>query len=127
MRYEDIVTQPDVQVRSLCTACGLDFEPGMLDVPLVGSSTAHDSGERKISAKSVGRWKAGGLTQTEIWLCQRVARKQMDELGYKIEKVPLPFLGLLLALITFPIKLLLALFMNLHRTASLRAFITQRR
>ncbi len=124
--YETLVNDPEVQVQKLCDDIGLEFEPAMLNVPRVGSSTCHDSGVSQISADSVGRWQQGGISQTEKWICQHVAGSQMSALGYQLEPMRLPVIGLVYLMLLLPCKLLLAIVLNFHRVSGLRAYIARR-
>ena len=47
------------------------FSSDMLNVPNIGSSNTTDLREIKIDKTKVGQWKSGGLTNAEIYLCQK--------------------------------------------------------
>jgi len=85
MRYEDLVRDPEAQVRRLCAHAGIHYDPALLDVPRSNSSFTPDAetgAKRGISAGSVDRWKTA-LTPTEIWIAERVTGRCMHEFGYE--------------------------------------------
>lgn len=85
VRYEELVREPERQVRELCAALGLDFEPGMLKVPSGNRADWRQKSSRaarEISADSVGRW-GEVLTPSEVALCQWLLRGELMRLGYR--------------------------------------------
>jgi hypothetical protein len=84
-RYASLVTDPETQVRALCTFVGEDFNPAMLDVGSYASSAGtHD---RKIFGSSVGRWR-DHLPPADVAVAQRVCGRYMAAFGYPTEPVP---------------------------------------
>ena len=84
--YERLVTDPEAEVRALCTHVGVDFVPAMLDVARANSSFVPDSdtaSQRGIVTTSRERWRQE-LTATEIWLGERIFGKTMVALGYEL-------------------------------------------
>jgi hypothetical protein len=85
MRYEDLVREPDAQVRRLCAHVGITYIPDMLDVPRSNSSFTPDAettAKRGITRGSIDRWKTS-LTPTEIWIAERITGRCMDEFEYE--------------------------------------------
>lgn len=116
LRFEDLLEAPEEKVKELCDFTGLKYHEKMVNVPQIGSSTGVDYPEKKgIDPKVAGRWKKGGLTPVEIYLCQRITRENMSLHGYPTSDIKPPLIPLILALITFPLKLTVAFFMNLGR------------
>lgn len=91
VRYEDLVCEPELKVRELCAALGLDFEPEMLSVssgnPADWRQKASRAG-REIAADSVGRWGTV-LTPSEVALSQALLRGELARLGYRPAPVSL--------------------------------------
>lgn len=88
LRFEDLVRQPEQQVRTLCDRLGLQFEQAMLEVPRVGSSHKSDEPAKAgIDASAAERWKHGGLSRTERAVCERVAGEVMTRWGYELQGV----------------------------------------
>lgn len=58
MRYEDLVTEPDVQIRRLCDFVGIEFQDDMLAPRQFGSSFGDIGHEKKgIEQSSIDRWR----------------------------------------------------------------------
>ncbi|MEZ6190800.1 MAG: hypothetical protein R3C45_05855 [Phycisphaerales bacterium] len=82
----------------------------MLNVPRVGSSHQTDRPtERGLDPGAAGRWKQGGLTITELAVCQRIAAEHMARHGYDIEPVKTSVLSLAWCRVTWVFKSALAL------------------
>lgn len=127
--YEQIVADPNVEVKIVCDYLGLEFEPEMLQVEQVGSSldaSEYQKVGKGISKKSVGAWRRGGLNSTELFICQIINGKLMKQLGYKtVRTLPNPIL-IIFYLFTFPVKICVAFLANLGRMKSIRATIAKR-
>jgi hypothetical protein len=90
VRYEDLVADPEREVRAICEHVGVDYRSGMLDVTRTNTSFADESaagtGDPQVAPGIVDtsreRWRTG-LTPTEIWVGERVFGRVMRELGYE--------------------------------------------
>ncbi|QIN83157.1 hypothetical protein GBA63_11270 [Rubrobacter tropicus] len=127
LRFEDLLADPEGELRAVCEFIGISFEDGLLEVPQVGSSSGRDRPDRKgIDPGRAGSWKKGGLGEAELFLCQRVTAPLMRRHGYFVEPVapnPLRVAGSVLALGP---KLALALAANLGRIKNLREALGRR-
>jgi len=85
VRYEDVVTAPENQIRHLCEFLNIDFNETMLAPEQYGSSYSSLSGQRGVSPDSLDAWrdKISPLTASSIWNGHRRARKLLgyDELA----------------------------------------------
>lgn len=125
-RYEDLVHDPAQMVRGLCEFLEVPFHAAMLDVPSVGSSIDRDQADSHgITAKSVGRWRQG-LGPSETRVCELLCRAQMENWGYEISGPPSAPLPLILLSLTWPIKSVLSLVMNIGRFRQLPVSIKRR-
>jgi hypothetical protein len=127
LRFEDLLTAPEAHIRELCTFVGVDYEPDMLNVPQVGSSSGTDFPDKiGINAGRAQNWANGGLSRTELKCCDWVAHSEMLQNGYapsgngKFALRLLPSLGYL------AVKLLFAVPMNLSRTKNIRETLKRR-
>ena len=57
VRYEDVVRDPESQLRSLCDFLGVDFIPSMLAPNQYGSSYGTIRGDRGVDASSLEAWR----------------------------------------------------------------------
>ena len=83
VRYEDLVTEPQLWLSKICDFCELEYRHEMLTL---GPRNRADGQVRSgaIAADSVKRWP-GVLSAGEVDVCQRVARDEMREHGYHLE------------------------------------------
>lgn len=127
IRFEDLVEAPDQVVRELCEFLNVPFEESMLAVPQVGSSTGVDRPDRLgVAGGRAGAWRKGGLTSTEIEICQRVAGPAMREHGYSCEPVSPSSVRRYISMLQFGLKGAAALLLNLGRTRNLRETLKRR-
>ncbi|MCS6917794.1 MAG: sulfotransferase [Chitinophagales bacterium] len=127
VRFEHLLADPDSVIAEVCRHVGITFFPELKEVPQVGSSSGQDRSEVKgINAGRAQSWARGGLTATEIWICQRVCGQLMKTLGYEPAPVRChPIMGLLYAVL-WPLKLGAAFLMNLHRMKNIVETIRKR-
>ena len=79
-RFERLAAAPEAEVRELCAWLGLDFEPALLEIPVVNSSYATD---RRRRLERAGRALAGAaLAAPRSGSCSRVCEPLLSELGY---------------------------------------------
>jgi hypothetical protein len=116
LKFEDLVRGPEMMVQQVCNFLSIDFEPSMLEVPQIGSSNQVDQPlSTGIDRHKAQGWKTGGLSETEIFICQKINQSLMEKHGYKLETIfPNPLL-LMISLVSFPLKLGLALLFSWQR------------
>ena len=127
IRFEDLLADPEGTVREVCDFISIPFSAGMLAVPQVGSSSGQDHrGQAGVDPGKAGSWRKGGLSPTEVFLCQRVAGRLMKSHGY----VPVPIapspLRTVWSILSLPVRLVLALILNLRRMRNIRETIKRR-
>ncbi|MCS6991206.1 MAG: sulfotransferase [Chitinophagales bacterium] len=127
VQFERLLAHPDDVIAAVCAHVGVDFLAAMKEVPQVGSSSGHDRSEVKgINAERAQSWKRGGLSPTELWICQKVCCAQMEAFGYKpVDVRPDPLL-LLWYVFLWPLKLAAAFIMNLHRMKNIMETLKKR-
>jgi len=120
VRFEDLLKDPELTAKMICAHAGIDFDPIMLQIPHAGSSLeADNSSELGIRQKKKKTWQEKGLSDVEIHLCQSICAAAMQHHSYEAVPVSPSFLGLAYSYISFPIKLMGALLLNLNRMRSL--------
>ena len=119
VRFEDLIIQPDTIIYQVCQFTGLEFAPKMLQVSQSeGGVSSHKKiapDQKGIDSKATGKWKQGGLSQTEIYLCQQITKENMQRHNYTIESVKPNPIAIVISLLFLPIKLTLAVLFNLQR------------
>ena len=116
VRFEDILNEPEDMMQKICDFIGIEFNKGMLDIQQIHSSNIKDRSDVKgINTSVAGQWKNGGLSATEIYLCQKINTLLMTRYGYKAEPVRINIFSLLYSIITLPVQLFTALTINMFR------------
>jgi hypothetical protein len=59
IRFEDLIADPETQIREMCDFLGVPFEPAMSSIPKWGSSNLkHESDKKGLSKDVLDQWKA---------------------------------------------------------------------
>lgn len=127
LKFENLVTAPENILKELCSFLQLSFYKDMMQVPHAGSSSRKDKDSESGIDKNVsGQWKNGGLLQTEIWWCEKIAGEQMKQLNYfPSQSRPALFMLLWLGFL-LPVKTGISFLMNLRRMKNIRKTIARK-
>jgi hypothetical protein len=121
IKFEEFTLQPEEKLKALCAFLGLDYAPEMLQVPQIGSSHGADQpDEIGVNPQMAGRWqkaKAGDLI--DLAICQWISRDNMQTLGYAPAPIPVNWIGVIAALITWPVKAGLAALFNVGKSKNI--------
>lgn len=125
--FEALLKDPKQEISKICHFLNIQFEPEMMLIPNVGSSTEFDkSNKLGIDTSKQGKWERGGLTTTELSICQHIAGKQMQQHGYNLSDVQLSKPKWVWSWITCIGKMSFALILNLKRTKNIYTSIKRR-
>ena len=125
--FESLLSDPEETIKSICNFVGIKYESTMLNVPQAGSSTRADQTDKiGIDASRIGAWKRGGLTTTEVSICEGVCGNDMIKLGYELESQGTHRLRKGFSFFSFFLKSIFALLLNLNRTKNLRETLLKR-
>ena len=82
VRYEDVVLQPDSELRRICKFIGTDFVPGMLNPHQYGSSFESIGAGKGVDRSSLDRWQSSvkPITAKTIDVLHPVAKRSF---GYR--------------------------------------------
>lgn len=126
LRYEDLVSKPEVAARSICQLMEVDFEPQMLDVSDNNSSKGSGSDKTVgIFCTSVGRWQ-NNLPSEHVYIGQKIAGQELHKLGYEQVSVTVNPFKVMLIVLQFPIALMRGLYANRAKQASFLPYIFKR-
>lgn len=126
LSFEKLISNPEEEVRGLCTFLGISFQPEMLKVEQKGSSVEFDNTqEAKIDQGKTGNWKKG-LNSTEIYLCESITKKWRNVFKYDDVPVKPNYFLLLFYYLIFPLQVFVALAVNLGRTKNILQSIKKR-
>lgn len=112
LKFESLVASPTEELKKLCRFLGVDFEPGMLNVPRFSSSNlgGGDRG-RGISSDVVDVWR-NQLTAGEIGVCEYMAADRLNRGGYEPVGAGVPVLSALKYALLFPLHVVGVLLTN---------------
>ncbi len=126
VKFEDLLTDSEAEVRRICGFLGVDFYWEMLDIPQGGSSLTKFTENKGIDSSRIEAWRKGGLNTTEIYLCQKINGTLMKKYGYEPESTKVNPLTLLWYLLSLPVKLGMSFILNLKRMKSIPEAIRRR-
>lgn len=95
VRYEDLVTDPEAELRPLCEFLGLEYREEMLNPGgREKKGFAHYEEHKlrtleKVTSSRIGRYK-GKMSAIDIAVIERVCGPIMAEMGYELERKPAP-------------------------------------
>jgi hypothetical protein len=123
LRYESLVACPAETIEEVCSFLGEEYMESLLKVDTHNSSFQVE--ERGIFATSVGRWRQQ-LSAEEVYLAERIARRELDYLGYKVAQVT-PHPGKLIKIgLTLPYALWQALDANRSIRGPMLSYLIRR-
>lgn len=127
VKFEDIVSSPEINVRKICSHCQVPFEKILLDVEQLGSSERLDKDTAKgFDQSRVEAWKSGVLSSVEISICDKVTSEARQLYGYSDANITINKIIIIFIYLSLPFKLCLSLILNISRVKSLRTWIKKR-
>ena len=129
--FEELLRHPETTVKSLCDFVGITYVDEMLQVPQVGSSVGEDRPQQLgINPQRANSWHSattgGELGSAEIYLNEKINAALMKKHSYNCRSIRPNVASLMLHLLTFPIKLAGAFFLNLDRMKNIRETLKRR-
>ena len=121
--FEQLAASPEAEVRELCAWLGLEFEPALLEVPVVNSSYATTGAG--VSSEPVERWRER-LSPTEVGIVQSVCRPLLTQLGYVPDDVSVSPVRLAWAWATVPFAAIRAAVVNRQRLGKATQYLRTR-
>ena len=114
-------------MEDICKFVGLEYSENMLNVPQVGSSTVADKSETKgIDSSRTSGYKRGGLNDAELKICESHVGHNMRYHGYQCDGYQASMMMLAWYWLTFPLKIGVALMLNLNRMKNVVESIKRR-
>lgn len=119
-RFEDLASRPEPAVRELCAWLGIDFEPAMLEIPVVNSSYSGGG-----SSEAVDRWRAT-LPSRDLAIVEHCCCRLMDDLGYTRAAPRLSALSYAAAWLSVPYATVRAALANRRRLGRAVEYVRRR-
>lgn len=131
LKFEDFVNDPQQSIVEICQFIGEDFDEDMLNVSQTEGGVSslkslHNANFRGIDKNTANSWQRGGLSSTEIFICQKITKTAAENFGYKTTDNGLNIFLLAFYVFYFPIHLVLATLLNLSRVSSITDTIKRR-
>nr|WP_239017338.1 sulfotransferase [Seongchinamella sediminis] len=128
LRFEDLLAKPEREIKKICRFIGIEFESNMLKVPQMGSSSGDDSPNKKgIDTGRAEVWRIRRIRRSERLLCEWICKDQMANLNYVDYLNDGRFSpSLILPLMILPVKVVLALPLNVRRFPKLAHSLKRR-
>ncbi len=87
VKYEEFVSDPVNQTKSICEWLGIEFQSEMLDLSARNSSDQNQVKEKGVTGSSIKKYKSN-LKLEEIALIQHISGKEMRKMNYELENIP---------------------------------------
>lgn len=126
--FEDLLTKPEKSIQNVCSFLRIPYHSTLLNIPQVDSSNSIRQPEKRgVNAEVANNFrKIDGLSDTEIFWCQKINKNVMKKYGYTVHAVrPNPFI-LLLDVLVLPLQLTFALVLNIRRMRNIISTIKKR-
>ncbi|MEU6738788.1 sulfotransferase family protein [Streptosporangium sandarakinum] len=93
LRYEDLTSAPEAQLRRLCEFLGEDYDPAMCepqrvaDIAVPERKTWHSRTHDEVTTARTGSWR-DRLDPWEVSLCESVLGERLQAYGYELSGAP---------------------------------------
>ncbi|MEQ8906678.1 sulfotransferase [Ekhidna sp.] len=120
VKYESLIEKPDLVLQEVCDYLKIKYEPKMKEVPVVGSSAQRDLNLAKgLRKDNLNKWKKGGLSNTEIYLCELICKYQLGKFDYRKSDVRPNPIALFVYMILLPFQIGFSLVLNLTKNKNI--------
>lgn len=126
VKFEDLILNPKSTAINICDFLNLEYSSSMLSIPQVGSSIDADSKSLGVNPNKISSWKNSTLTETEIYICEKLNGKLMEGLGYELSNVRPNYFMLALFIFSFPFKVSLSILLNVTRMKNIKSTLIKR-
>jgi hypothetical protein len=123
--FENLVEKPRKEIMELCDFLQIDFFPDMINVPVEMSSNIKNEGYKGIS-KSVSEHWRDRLSETEVFIAEKLTSHQMELLGFSSTGARPNLVKLMLYFLVLPLQLSVAFTLNIRRIGNPFLYITTR-
>ncbi len=126
IKFENLISNPEMTLKKICDFLEIKMHEKMLDIPVIGSSFKNSVNKKGILKDVLMRWKKGGLTSAEIYICQKINADLMKKYDYEVLEISnVPF-GLLFTLFGLIFRIPFIFFFNFKRYKNIKEAILKR-
>ncbi len=126
IKFENLISNPEMTLKKICDFLEIKMDEKMLDIPVIGSSFKNSVNKKGILKDVTMRWKKGGLSASEIYICQKINADLMKKYGYEVLKISNAPVGLLFTMFGLFLRIPFIILLNLHRYKNLKQAILKR-
>jgi hypothetical protein len=83
LRYEDLLTQPDATMKTLCAFLGEEFSDELFDVTAVDDPGKTPLVHKPLQADNAGKWRSK-MSAAQIKAFESVSGNTLREFGYEL-------------------------------------------
>lgn len=112
--YEDLVNEPEKQIKAVCSFIGVEYNRCMLDISVSMSSNVSPSSTLGIDPSLTDKWRTM-LSPTEIFFVELICNNNAQQLGYKMTGIKPNLLMFAAYLLFFPVHIFFAYFLSAGR------------
>lgn len=124
-RYEVLVNNPVTTCREICRWLKVEYESGMIDVPIHNSSFTRVDPHGGVSRASLERWRSR-MSRSDVGIVQFCCSSTMRATGYRMEPVGTPVCYLVGQWLLLPLVIARALIANRARFARITGYLWRR-
>lgn len=125
LRYEDLVADPGGTLVDVMAWLGLEYETGMVDVPMHNSSFSSFRAGSGVSSEPVDRWRTT-LAPRDVAIVQLWCRRGLTDLGYPLDPAQIGGTARIRALTSLPTAAGRAVWVNRSRAGRLPTYVWRR-
>ncbi len=92
LKYEDLVSDPEGELRLVCRFLGEEYDPAMLEYTEIAALAVprykldwHERTQQKIDRTAIGKWR-DKLSPADAALIERYAGEELTERGYQLSQ-----------------------------------------
>ncbi len=128
LRFESILEDPQEKVTEICEFLGVEFEPKMLEISVIGSSHLSIKEEKKGIAKEAANNWITILTPGERQICEKINAQPMRYFDYSSnQNQKKSILSVMMSLVRYPVHVLGVALTNPRRAMiQLKALLIQK-
>ena len=128
LRFESVLENPQQKVSELCDFLGVEFEPEMLEISVIGSSHLSTKEDKKGIAKEAANNWLKTLTPGERQICEKINAQPMQHFNYETaENQEKSMLSVAMSMVRYPVHVLGVLLTNPRRAMiQLKALLIQK-
>ena len=116
IKFEDFLSSPEKKLMEICEFTNINYEKGMLNIPIKGSSLNKDDSKRLgIDNSKLEKKAQNGISNTELYLCQKITSYYLIQNGYDLNQYKYNPLILIFYYLNLPFVILIALMFNIKR------------